>query len=121
MGIGGNVNHFEPANTRFVDICAKAESKAANWYQFLRKFSGDNVVIAKAFVDIFDGEKVRIGSQNFKIIEIIIAGATRTFAIGESWHMNNKTLLKADANVYLKPEHEHIGWTLTIHISYFKP
>ena len=121
MGKGGNVNSSESANTQFVDSRAKAEFKAAGWYKFLKKFSGENVAISQAFIETFDGEKVKIGSQTFNITETIIARETHTSATGDSWHKNNKTLLKVDANVYLKPEHEHIGWTPTIHISYFKP
>lgn len=77
--------------------------------------------MAQAFAETSDGEKVRIRSQTFNINETIIAWPAQTSTIGESRHKNNKNLPKDYLNVYLKLEHEHIGWTPNIHISYFKP
>lgn len=93
MAKGGNMNRSEPANTHFFDHRAKAEFKVVGWYQFLRKLSGENLAMAQSFLETFDVEKFRIGSQTFKITKTIIVRETQTSAIGESWHKNNKTLL----------------------------
>ena len=84
------------------------------------KFSGENVAVAQAFVESYNGEKVKLGSLTFKISETIIARATQLSSIGESWY-KIKTLFREDFNAYLKPEHENVDWTPTFHISYFKP
>ena len=78
------MNYSKLANTRFVDHRAKAEFIATFLYQFLRTILSENVAMAQAFSKTFDGEKVRIGSQTFKITETIIARATQTLATYES-------------------------------------
>ena len=120
MGKIGKENPSEPTNTRFVDHCAKAQFQAAGWYRFLKKFSGENVAVAQAFAESFNGEHVKLGSWTFEISKTIIARATQLSATGESWY-KRKTLFREDLNPYLKPEHENIDWTPTVHISYFKP
>ena len=79
-----------------------------------------NIAVVQAFVESFNGEQFKLGSRTFKITETIIARAIRLSATSESSY-KIKTLLKADLNPYLKPDHENIDWTPTVHISYFRP
>ena len=118
MGKGGNVNRSEPENNRFFDARTKPQFKSVRWYNFLQKNSGENVALAQAFSESFDGEKVKLGSKNFKIFEAITACATQTFATGERWF--KKKTLPIEVSLYLKPEHVNVKWNLTAHISCFK-
>ena len=76
MGKGGNFNRSKPENTILIDARAKPQFKSVDCYKFLQKFSGENVALAQAFSESFNGEKVKLGSKKFNIFEEIIARAT---------------------------------------------
>ena len=118
MGKGGNINRSKPKNTKFVDARAKPQFKTVGWDKFLQKFSGENVALAQAFAESFDGEKVKLRSKTFKISEAIIAKATQTLVTGECWF--KKKTLQIEVSPFVKPEHVNAKWTPNVHISYFR-
>jgi predicted glycosyltransferase len=84
MGKSGKVNRLEPANLVLVNERVKQLFKTAGWHRFLSKFSGENISVAQAFAQSFDGKMVTVGSRTFEMTKLIIARATQLSIDGET-------------------------------------
>ena len=45
------------------------------WLEFLRKFSGFNMAVSKAFIESFDGVRAQVGDVEIKLFEKFISQA----------------------------------------------
>lgn len=62
MGKGGGLNILEPKNYQYYQENAKIWFQLAVWFNLIKKFSGENYEVSRAFAQTFDGKKVQIGS-----------------------------------------------------------
>ena len=103
MGKSGKVNRSEPTSVALVNEHVKQLFKIASWYGFLSKFSSENIVVAQAFAQSFDGKMVTVGSRTFEMTELVIARATQLSIDGETWFKGKPWFVK-DLTSYLKSE-----------------
>lgn len=119
MGKSEKVNRSEPASVVLVNEHVKQLFETTSWYHFLSKFSGENIVVAQAFAESFDGKTVTVGSRTFKMTKLIIARATQLSIDGEMW-FKGKPLFSEDLTSYIKSEFVEVNWGSTIPLFYFK-
>lgn len=74
--------------------------------------------LAQAFIESFDGEKVRLGRKTFIIFKTMIAHATQSSTTGENWFRSKA--LPEELISYLKHEYADLKWNSPAHISCFK-
>ena len=55
MGKGGTINRIEPEGLEFCDWNAEVWFRVAGWYEFIKKFSGENYGVSRTFALSFDG------------------------------------------------------------------
>ena len=86
MGKGGKVNRLEPEGPKFYNWNARVWFRAARWYGFITKFSGENYGVSITFALNFDGIQVQLGSLRFEVTEKSIAEALSLPQTGERWY-----------------------------------
>ena len=119
MGKSGKVNRSEPANLVLVNQRVKQLFKTIGWYYFLSKFSSENITMAQAFAQSFDGKTVTVGSRTFEMTKLVIAQATQLSIDGEMWFQGKPLSIK-DLTSYLKSEFLDVNWGPTISLFCFK-
>ena len=55
MGKGWALNRLEPENSQYYQENAKSWFQLVGWFNFIKKFSGENYGVSKAFSQTFDG------------------------------------------------------------------
>ena len=103
MGKSGKVNRLEPASVVLVNERVKQLFKNASWHRFLSKFSSENIIVAQAFTQSFNGKMVTMGRKTFKMTKLVIARATQLSIDGEMWFKGTPLFFK-DLTSYLKSE-----------------
>ena len=103
MGKGGELNRLEPKNSQYCQENAKSWFQLARWFNFIKKNSGENFGVSRAFAQIFDGQKVQIGSLQMEVNEQMVSKATGLPLTGEKW-FKGKTFSYVDLNFFLLPE-----------------
>ena len=73
MGKSGIVNRVEPSTVDQSNEVVQQILQGSEFFNFLKKFSGENYGVSMAFAQSFDGQQVRVGSLKFKIIEAFIS------------------------------------------------
>jgi len=72
---------------------------------FCTKLDGHHYSVAHAFVEGFDGQRVRIANLIMQVTEDSIASACNHPIDGEKW-FKNKLISGGDVNQFLKTEHK---------------
>ena len=67
MGKGGTINILEPNSSEFCDQNIGVLFKSIGWYEFIKKFSGENYGVSIMFSLSFDGIWVQVGSLGFEV------------------------------------------------------
>ena len=75
--------------------------RAAGWYDFVTKFSGDNYGVSRTFSLSFDGIQVQLGDFQFEVIEQSIVEALSLPQTGERWY-KGQALGATDLNFFSK-------------------
>ena len=75
MGKGGMVNRLEPEGPKYCNWNTGVWFRAAGWYEFIEKFSGENHGVSRTFSLSFDGVQVHIGSFKFEVTDKSISRA----------------------------------------------
>lgn len=109
MGKGGTINRLEHNNSELCDCNVGLRFKSAGWYEFIKKFSGENYGVSKTFALSFNGVKVQVGGVGFKVTEQSMAKALSLPHTGERWY-KGQDLGATDLNFFLKPEHNNPSW-----------
>ena len=74
------------------------------WYMFCAKLDGYHYGVAHAFVEGFDGERVRIANLIMKVTKESITSSRNLSVDGEKL-FKNKLIIGGDVNKFLKLEH----------------
>lgn len=109
MGKGGTVNRLEPEGLIFCDWNVGVWFRVAGWYEFKKKFSGENYGVSRTFFLSFDGVQVQLGTLKFEVTKKSIARALFLPQTGECWYKG----LAFDAiylNFFVKFEHHNPVW-----------
>ena len=85
MGKSGIVNRVEPSSVDQSNEVVRQILQGSEFFNFLKKFSGENYGVSMAFAQSFDGQQVRVGSLKFKITEAFISEVTDLPMAGERW------------------------------------
>ena len=75
--------------------------------------------MAEAFALNFDGKKVIISRDEFKIDEALIAEVTELPTTGEKW-FKTTVIKNVEFKSYLKPEHRGLIWKKDIPVSFLE-
>jgi hypothetical protein len=119
MEKSGIVDRIEPS---FVDQSIEVVRQilqGIEFFNFLKKFSGENYGVSMAFAQSFDGQQVRVGSMKFKITKVFIFEATGLPMAGEKW-FKRKTVRIGDFTKFLKPQYSMVDWKCGISASWLK-
>ena len=80
------VNRHEPDSSEFCDQNAGVWFKSAGWYEFIKKFSGENYGVSITFALSFSGVQVQVGSLGFEVTKESMAEALSLPQAGERWY-----------------------------------
>ena len=119
MGKSGTVNRVEPSTVDQSNEAVRQILQGSKFFNFLKKFSGENYGVSTAFAQSFDGQQVRVGSLKFKITEAFIFEATGLPTTGEKW-FKRKTVRIGDFTKFLKPQYSMVDWKCGIQASWLK-
>ena len=106
MGKGGKVNKLEPKGPDFCNWNAGVWFRAAGWYNFVTKFSGENYGVSRTFSLSFNGVQVQLGYLRFEVTKQSIAEAHPLPQTGECWY-KGMALGATYLNLFLKTEHHN--------------
>ena len=74
------------------------------WLEFLQKFSGFNMAVSKAFVELFDGVRAQVGDVEVRLSEKFISRAICLPQTSEKWYKGKH--IKSDQwKGFLTPAH----------------
>ena len=83
----GNVSRIEPDDCILVDSddALRQKLQKVGWLNFIKKFHGYNLEVAKQFAATFDGKTAVVGNLELQVTKQSIAEATGLMDEGEEW------------------------------------
>ena len=78
----------EPSNIEWMQKLPQALEtvKKMGWYNMFERITEHHVEVTKAFCQVFNGSRVRIGGLSFIVIEETISHAIGVLQEGETWY-----------------------------------
>ena len=119
MGKSGTVNRVGPSIVDQSNEAVRQILQGSEFFNFLKKFSGENYGVSMAFTQSFNGQQVRVGSLKFKITEAFISEATGLPMTGERW-FKRETVKIGDFTKFVKPQYSMGDWKCGILASWLK-